>query len=207
MKVITNFPIALNSPDHLRPTGTAEDNTTDLKFIEEIEKYFNRKIKTLDVGCSGGQLTVDFFMRGHESIGIEGSDFSVINSRANWPEYHNKILFTCDATKSYKIIDENYNDLTFDLITAFEVLEHISNKDFDTFFNNILNHMDENSIFCASIAPVEDERDGYKIHQSVYDRNFWINEILSKYFFVQDLPFQNKVRYGDSFHVLCKKRL
>jgi hypothetical protein len=33
-----------------------------------------------------------------------------------------------------------------------------------------------------------------------------MNEILPKYFRkVEDLPFQNKVRYGDSFHVMLRK--
>ena len=76
MKVITDHPVALNSPDHIFPWGTKRDNTTDVGFIEEIEDYFGRrnKIKALDIGCSGGQLTIDFCMRGHDAIGIEGSD-------------------------------------------------------------------------------------------------------------------------------------
>jgi 2-polyprenyl-3-methyl-5-hydroxy-6-metoxy-1,4-benzoquinol methylase len=77
MKVITEHKVATESPDHLFPWGTARDNTTDLGFIDEIENYFNKKIKTLDIGCSGGQLTIDFHNRGHLAIGIEGSDFSL----------------------------------------------------------------------------------------------------------------------------------
>lgn len=205
MKVITEHKIATESPDHLFPWGTARDNTTDLGFIGEIENYFNKKIKTLDIGCSGGQLTIDFHNRGHLAVGIEGSDFSLNNGRANWSDYNNKLLFTCDATKPYKIAEDDDQMIKFDLITAWEVLEHIDEPDFDIFFKNILDHMEVDSIFCASICPEEDIIEGFKLHQSVFDKDVWFSK-LSKYFDVYDMPFNNKVRYGSSFHVLCKKK-
>lgn len=206
MKIKTEHPVAYDSPDHLCPWGTARDNSTDYGFILEIESFFNgKKIKTLDIGCSGGQLTIDFHNRGHEAIGIEGSDYSVVNQRANWPQYHNNLLFTCDATKPYEVLDEKEEKLVkFDLITAWEVVEHIHEKDFEMFFENILSHLKEDGIFCASINPYEDTRDGFDIHQSVFDQEKWYS-ILKKFFVVEDMPFHNKVRYGGSFHVLCRK--
>lgn len=207
LKLVTDHPIAINSPDHLCPWGTMRDNTTDHGFIDEIENYFGgRKIKVLDIGCSGGQLVVDFNERGHEAMGLEGSDYSVKHRRANWPSYHGKCLFTCDATKEYEVIDEYGMNVTFDLITAWEVLEHIHKDDFDVFFGNIVKHMNHHSIMCASIAPVPDVVDGYVLHQSVHPKQKWVNELLPKYFsHIQDLPFVNKVRYGDSFHVLLRR--
>lgn len=262
MNIVTDYPVALDSPDHIYPWGTANDNTTDIGFINEIESYFqNKKIKMLDIGCSGGQLVIDFHSRGHQSIGIEGSNFSVKSGRANWPKYHNKILFTCDATKPYKIMDGKEN-VIFDLITAWEVVEHISFDDLEIFFNNIKNHMNKDSIFCASISTEEDiviiqtgkmknihnlrnllpenrklagvhnintlTREEYNtiinelpgndkladsnpdkfiasiLHQSVFSKEVWESKILNKYFSIQSLPFKNKVRYGNSFHVLLK---
>jgi 2-polyprenyl-3-methyl-5-hydroxy-6-metoxy-1,4-benzoquinol methylase len=206
MKVLSKYPVALDSPDHLYPWGTARDNTTDHGFINEVETYFgNIPLKVLDIGCSGGQLVVDFNARGHQAIGIEGSDFSVKTQRANWPAYHNVYLFTCDATKEYSIVDhEGAPNVLFDLITAWEVVEHIRYEDLDAFFGNICKHMHKESIFCASIAPIADVQGGYTLHQSVYSAEEWITNILPKYFRVYDLPFDNKVRYGDSFHVLLK---
>ena len=207
MKVITDHPVAISSPDHLFPWGTARDNTTDHGFIEEIENFFNnKKIKTLDIGCSGGQLTIDFYNRGHVAIGIEGSDYSLVNERANWPQYKNKLLFTCNATKPYTITDDTNNPVQFDLITAWEVLEHIHKNDFKPFFNNILNHMHEKSIFCCSINTNEDVINGYKLHQSAYTQDVWLKEILPTYFDVYPFPFINRVRCGGSFHTLLKKK-
>jgi 2-polyprenyl-3-methyl-5-hydroxy-6-metoxy-1,4-benzoquinol methylase len=207
MKIITNYPVAYESEDHIFPWGTMRDNTTDLGFISEVENYFfAKKIKTLDIGCAGGQITIDFKSRGHIAIGIEGSDHNVKHQRGNWAKFHNLNLFTCDATKPYIIIDETNNHVIFDLITSWDVVEHINQKDFDCFFGNILNHMNENSIFCCSIAPTTDIVEGHVLHQSVFDKKTWMENILSKYFIVNELPFQNKVRYGDSFHLLLKKK-
>ena len=207
MKVVTDYPVAYTSPDHIQPWGTARDNTTDLGFIAEIEAYFNnKKIKTLDIGCSGGQLTVDFFSRGHEAIGIEGSDYSVKNNRANWPLYYNKLLFTCDATKPYQLIDSNNNPVKLDLITAWEVVEHIHPDDLNIFFTNIVKHMHEESIFCASISTAPDVINNTVLHQSVFTEKYWKSSILCNYFKIDVFPFTNKVRAGGTgFHILAKK--
>ena len=206
MKVITDYLVAYDSPDHQFPWGTKRDNTTDIGFIQEVEQFFGKKFKTLDIGCSGGQLTIDFNNRGHTAIGIEGSDYSVKHARANWPLWHNICLFTCDAAKPYIIKDDNDTPAIFDLITAWEVVEHIHPDSLQQFFTNITNHLGEDSIFCASIAPIPDIIDGHVLHQSVFSREVWMTEILPIYFGkIKKLPFKNKVRYGDSFHVMLQK--
>lgn len=207
MKLLTEHPVAFESPDYIQPWGTARDNTTDIGFIEEVEAFFkNCKIKTLDIGCSGGQLTVDFFNRGHEAIGIEGSDFSLKTNRANWPQYGGKLLFTCDAAKPYQIIDDNSNPVKLDLITSWEVVEHIHPNDLDIFFTNMINHMHGESIFCASISTAPDIINNVVLHQSVFTEEYWKSNILCKYFKVFAFPFANKVRSGGTgFHILAKK--
>lgn len=215
MKVITDHPVAENSPDHLFPWGTSNDNSTSIGFIEEVEGYFlNEKISFLDIGCSGGQLVVDFFNRGHLSVGIEGSDFSVVNSRANWPEYHNKCLFTCDASEPYTIVDDDGECIKFDCISSWEVIEHIHPDCLDTFFLNISNHMHEKSIFVGAISLVSDchtcggrSETPVELHQSLFPKEEWIDNILSKYFIVEEYPFAHKVRNEpDSFFVKLIKK-
>lgn len=219
MKVKTNHPVALESIDYLFPYGTKQDNSTNVNFIEEVENYFgNKKISFLDIGCSGGQLAVDFYNRGHIAVGIEGSDYSVKHKRANWPEYHNSVLFTCDATKPYEILDDNNNQIKFDCITAWEVIEHIAPVDFDRFFTNILDHMHENSIFVGSISVLRDYHytmhhsgefgQEVEMHPSVFPQHTWVNEILNKYFVVEDYCFQYKVRgfeNGEQHSSFCVK--
>jgi cyclopropane fatty-acyl-phospholipid synthase-like methyltransferase len=223
MKVITNHPIAINSPDYLYPWGTMRDNSTNLNFINEVESYFqNKRLSILDIGCSGGQMSVDFHNRGHVSVGIEGSDYSVIHSRANWPEYHNKVLFTCDAEKPYTITDDNNKKIIFDCITSWECIEHISPDSHDQFFTNVVNHMHSDSIFVGSISTMYDNisvtnemGNPVELHQSVFSKETWIDKILPKYFTVNEYPFNSAVRgrvglYGKegeySFHVLLMKK-
>lgn len=50
MKIITQHPVAIDSPDHIMPWGTATDNHTCHPLIEAVERHFNgRKIKFMDI--------------------------------------------------------------------------------------------------------------------------------------------------------------
>jgi len=214
IKLKTDNPIAYESPDHLMPWGTMRDNSTNSNFIEEIQDFFKLnydldKIKFMDLGCSGGQLVVDFHNKGNLAVGLEGSDYSVKHQRANWPEYHDKILFTCDVTKPYELYKDDQKIL-FNLITAWEVIEHIHPDDLKMFFQYINDNLEENGIFVGSISTNDDVINGYVLHQSVFSEIKWYekfpevleNTSLKLYAY----PFKEVVRgdYG-SFHVLLRK--
>lgn len=221
MKIKTNFPVAVDSLDHLYPWGTKYDNHSSPPLITEIENYFKRaghpsqgkKISFLDIGCSGGQFAVDFHNRGHIAVGLEGSDYSVKNKRANWPAHYNNVLFTCDATKPYEILNSNGEKVMFDCISAWEVIEHIHPDCLDQFFLNISNHMKPTSIFLGSVSLVNDFHDGrgefgkkVDLHRAVYTKEKWYNEILNKYFEVREYIFAHKVRNeATSFYVTLVK--
>ena len=214
IKVITDHPIAYDSPDHIQPWGTARDNSTNEEFIKQTEQWFNNEpFKTLDIGCSGGQLTVDYANRGHLAVGIEGSDYSIKHQRANWPEYHNRLLFTTDATKPFSVTFMN-EPIKFQLITAWELIEHIHPKDLNALFKNIANNLSDNGIFVASISTKPDIINGVVLHQSVFSYSDWIYNILrdDDAFKDTDLewfpyPFSAAVRAdGGSFHIGIKHK-
>ena len=105
--VLTDFRVACESPEHIKPLGTKIDNNTSAELIAEVESFFSgKKVSTLDLGCSGGQFVVDLFKRGHRAVGIEGSDYSLRNRRANWPAYHKHLLFTADLTKPFEVFED-----------------------------------------------------------------------------------------------------
>ena len=61
LKVITEHKIAFESPDHIVPSGTKNDNSTNRAFILPMNKLLSqefrgRQLKFLDLGCAGGQL-------------------------------------------------------------------------------------------------------------------------------------------------------
>jgi 2-polyprenyl-3-methyl-5-hydroxy-6-metoxy-1,4-benzoquinol methylase len=207
----TDHPIAYDSPDHLMPWGTMRDNTTNANFIEEIHEFFKLNydldnFNFLDLGCSGGQLAVDFYKQGNLSVGLEGSDYSVKHQRANWPEYHNKILFTCDVTKPYSLYNEG-EKIEFDIITAWEVVEHIHPDDLSDFFKYINDNLKPGGIFLASVSTIEDVIEGFKLHQTIFSEVEWYQKLpkLTSLKLYQ-YPFTYKVREGNgSFHILLIK--
>lgn len=215
IRVETDYPVAVDSPDHIMPWGTANDNYTDLNFVQELHDYFKinydlEKINFMDIGCSGGQLVIDFLNRGNFSVGLEGSDYSVRTNRANWPQYHNKNLFTADITKPYKVFN-NDERVYFDLITAWEVVEHIATEDLNQLFKIISDNLKVNGIFLASVCFIDDVINGVKLHQSVYSEEDWYNVILPKVLEDTNLEvhpynFKHNVRGGPfSFHLMLKK--
>jgi cyclopropane fatty-acyl-phospholipid synthase-like methyltransferase len=215
IKLITDFPIAYESPDHIMPWGTKNDNSTNHDFIEETLEFFKQNhelntIKFLDLGCSGGQLVVDFYEKGNLSVGLEGSDYSVKHQRANWPKYHNDILFTCDVTKPYSLYKDE-NKIHFNFITAWEVIEHIHPKDLKNFFQYISDNLEENGTFVGSVSTKEDVIEGHVLHQSVFSEDVWYDKLMNKIIpgtglSMYQYPFSNAVREDwGSFNICLKK--
>ncbi len=201
----TNKPIAYDSLDHIIPEGTSRDNNTSEGYIDEVVAYFNnRKIKYMDLGCSGGQLIVDFLKKGHEAVGLEGSDYSIKHKRANWPEYHNKNLFTCDISEPFKVLDEEGNQVKFDCISAWEVLEHIPYDGLKQLMKNIYDHLTPDGIFIGSVSLDANPQ----WHVSVFPPNIWQNHIFKPLFHMTPYIFKHKVRNDVdhcSFFVILKK--
>ena len=184
----TKNPVAIESPDHIAPVGTVNDNTTDADYITAVKKHFGKPIKMMDLGCAGGQLVVDFIESGDYGVGLEGST----NARErgagkhNWDKYGDKNLFTVDLTKPYQLYDDG-EEVKFDFITTWEVVEHIAEEDLPMFFGNIKKHLKDDGVFCCSIAVVRDDVgyiDGKLVsrHQSVFNSAKWINILFDNGF-------------------------
>jgi len=211
VKVLTKYPIAVNSPDHRYPCGVSNDNSTNPEFIKEIEQYFpSDQLNVLDLGCAGGQMIVDFASNGHTSVGLEGSDYALRNTAAagyhNWGKYYRQLLFNCDVTKPFSIMQED-SPVLFDCITAWEFLEHIRREDLKTVFENVKTHLKPSGIFCGSLFYESFKTgDGIELHQSVYPREVWLNEILSPHFSVVTYPFRSSVRGSTEGYFCCHKK-
>ena len=151
IRLETNYPVAIESPDHIAPVGTVDDNTTDIDYINAVKNYFdNKQIRVLDLGCAGGQLISDFISRGDVGVGLEGST----NARErgagkhNWDQHGDKNLFTVDLSKPYQLYEDD-KKMQFDFITTWEVVEHIAEEDLKTFFEQINNHLKDDGVFCG----------------------------------------------------------
>ena len=193
----TDFAVAVTSDDHKHPRGTRNDNTRHPRFVHKCEEIFGRKVRALDLGCAGGGLVFDFLLRGHEAIGLEGSDYSLRNQRAEWrllPQH----LLTCDITQPFELRERNGGDTAyFDVISAWEVLEHLPEELLPQFFANVSAHLGQDGLFAASIATFEDfdAETGAVYHVTIKSRDWWEQEFrngglrpVSGLFEVKDFP-------------------
>jgi len=177
IKLETKNPIAFESPDHLIPWGTSRDNSTNKKFVTHMAKLIGRNqpgkvLGALDLGCSGGQLVADYRELGWAAVGLEGSDFSLKHRRANWPALAGKNLFTCDVTKPFTVWLKGSQG-QFQLITMWEVLEHIPTSDLPQLFTNITKHLAPGGYFIATTTSRPDIHDGVDLHQTKWTNAEW----------------------------------
>ena len=185
LRVETKFPVAYESPDHISPSGTKENNSTNKKFVLRMNQIVCRDFPGqdrffLDLGCSGGQLVADFRDMNWVAVGLEGSDYSLKRRRANWATLANTHLFTCDVTKPYRIT-QNGKPVKFHLITAWEVLEHIATPDLDALFHQIIANLHEGGYFFASTTCTPDVVNGIELHQTQMTYDEWRRFIGEKY--------------------------
>lgn len=162
-KLVTDYPIAYDSPDHQIPHGTKWDNSTNPAFNAKLYQFLRDRAAhpywVLDLGCSGGGFVKTLVDDGHEAIGLEGSDYSLKLKRAEWgtiPDH----LFTCDVTKPFMLCCSFQNDLAsqaeFDAITAWELMEHIPEDRLGGLAENVLGHLAPHGIFICSVSPNHD---------------------------------------------------
>src|SRR5260370_29257697 len=147
--------VAYDSPDHLMPWGTAQNNSTNHRFNDKLYRLFPRpeQLKILDLGCSGGGFVRSCIDDGCLAIGLEGSDFSKRHRRAEWrsiPEY----LFTCDVTRDFEIsfeINEVARLAQFDAVTCWEMMEHIAEPDIARVAANVKKHLAPGGLWLMSV--------------------------------------------------------
>ncbi len=195
-KLYTAHPVAISSHDHIFPLGTAQDNTHYPRFIARCEEILGKGLNVLDLGCAGGGLVLDFLSRGHEAFGLEGSDYPKTHQLFEWSRLSDR-LHTCDITKPFMITDPSRFRASFDVISMWEVLEHIQESSLSQLLSNIRDHLSPRGIFCASVATFEcaDQATGAVWHVTVKPRQWWIDklqaaglEVLEGLFTVKDFP-------------------
>ena len=110
-------------------------------------------IRLLDLGCAGGGLVRSLLSDGCFSLGVEGSDVSRRYKMAEWATcpWH---LLTADITQPFTIVDNADRPVLFNVVTAWEVLEHIPEAGIPVLIENVLRHLgDGGGFFIASVVP------------------------------------------------------
>ena len=180
-------PLALDSPDHIFPWGTKECNFRNRLFNRKMEALLGpRPLRILDLGCAGGGFVKSCLDSGHAAIGVEGSDYSQRIQRAEWATIPQN-LCTGDITAPFTV--DEVDDLSgvrsparFDVVTAWEVIEHIRTADLPAVCRNVAAHLAEDGVWIMSISPIQDIKGGYALHQTVQPRDWWLKFFSSQGF-------------------------
>jgi len=191
------------------------DNSVNRQFNYKLYNLYPRpeQLKVLDMGCSGGGFVKACLDDGCFAVGLEGSDFSKRYRRAEWrsiPEH----LFTCDVTGNFELLLETESEtkrLPFEVVTCWEMIEHIAEPDIARVAANVKNHLAPDGIWIMSVSPNEETVHGVRLHQTVRPKPWWIckfaelglehSEPHVRYFHTQ---FVRGPKYGAprSFHLV-----
>ena len=184
IKVSAQRPVAINSLDHIYPHGTRRDNSRNPRFNEKLYwllQAAKNDLAILDLGCSGGGFVRECLNDGCLAVGLEGSDFSQKRHRAEWaviPQY----LFVCDVTAPFQITARaggrtSFEQLTFDVVTSWELLEHIAESDLSALAENVRRHLKPGGLWIVSVSPHSDKPGHVELHQTVRPREWWIEKL------------------------------
>ena len=156
------------SKDYTEPKGGAHDNTGGEDFVN----FFNNKnINYLDLGCAGAAIVEAMTKKGHNAFGVDGSDFQKKQSLNSWGRIPER-LFNADISEPFHFIDEVTNEkFKFDVISAWDVLEHLYEDKLPGFCNNLKNNLKSDGYFVCGIADFEDE--GY--HVTLHNKEWWVD--------------------------------
>ena len=170
--------VALDSPDHINPRGTAENHMTHYGFIVSMRRRLGVQGAMLDLGCSSGRLVRDFRRVGWKAVGLEGSDYSLKTRRPCWDTEAHVSLFTCDIGKPFEILDDK-GLLKFEVITCFQVMEHLDEARLKTMMECVERHSKSGSLFIISTANNSEVVNGVELHVTQWNRAKWV-EFFSK---------------------------
>lgn len=206
--------VAYDSNDYFVPWGTIRDNSRNNRFNDKLYRLFpDQQIYVLDLGCSGGGFVKDCIDDGHFAVGLEGGDYSKKAKRAEWatiPEF----LFTCDITSDFDIFlekDKNIDLFKFDVVTSWDVLEHIEKEKLQKVADNVLKHIKKEGLWILSIAPYEDIIEGVNLHRTMEKKEWWVEKFgkfglvhIDKYVDYFNTQFVRGHKFGapNSFHLV-----
>lgn len=187
----TKQPLAYESKDRAVPGGALMDSTSGKSFADKVRELYlfrkkdgspSRSFALLDLGCAGGKFVKEVIDNGDFAVGLEGSEYSLARQRAEWATIPNN-LFCCDITHPFTVYSGLVFEKTghktsfrFDCVTAWEVLEHIKEKDLNVLLENVLYHLMPDGIFCVSVS----SQNGYH-HETVRNKDWWMDKFESYY--------------------------
>jgi SAM-dependent methyltransferase len=197
IRLETAYPIALTSNDHLVPGSTAEGVVRPTQFVTDCVRVLGRDMQCLDLGTGAAGLVFEFAMNDIVAIGVDGSDYCRNNKVGYWPLLPDN-LRTCDITHPFRFKPANDEDtLRFDLITTWEVLEHIAETDLAQLLQNVKAHLAPTGYFIGSVSLLEYvAANGHPYHVTLKSKSWWKDKFQENGLLMLDEhPFNERLFY------------
>lgn len=155
--------VATGSLDNSHPKG-ALLNLTNRGFLLAVERELAKcpfcRPRFLDLGCGGGQLVRDAFALGWAVAGVDGCSAA---SR----KFREAFLYGADITEGIEFKEK------FNLVTMWEVLEHIPDGCLPMVFLNVVDNMEKGGVFIASTNSEPDMHEGVDLHVTKWSNEQW----------------------------------
>jgi SAM-dependent methyltransferase len=220
--IATEFPVAADSDDHRVPRGSTRDNSANRAFNARLYAWLADRpdLSVLDIGCAGGGFVRSVLEDGHPAVGVEGSDSSRRAQSGEWATCPHH-LFTADIGRPFRLNKADGTAARFDIVTAWEVLEHLPEDRIPILLANIRDHLKPGGYFIGSVDTVPDGNPltGAVYHLTMQPKPWWLRHFAALGFSeVADPPFATSdyVRgngrtikdwdpsAGDAFHLVLR---
>ena len=162
--------------ENLRYENTGELYGSICHAMKVINHIDNLKFDTvLDIGCGRGQFEKALIERGKNVSACDISGVVIEKLRESIPSAN----FNCASMD-----DLPYDDSSFDLVTSFEVLEHIPEDLLDKSLLE-LSRVAKGDVV-ASVAWHEDLKWGMHLHVIIKQKGWWVKK-LSEFFDIEKI--------------------
>jgi SAM-dependent methyltransferase len=159
-------------------------------FFQEIGKLFHEKgfRRTLDVGCAKGFSVKAFRDLGLNAFGVDTSNYAICAAPKEISAFVFEFDFGQDGSAG-RFIEKTDVD-SFDLITLFEVVEHIADDTLHVIIANLVDLLIDDGVFLVT-TPFKRHRNEHPSHINVKSKEEWI-EFFSRYESLQLTSHLNK---------------
>lgn len=168
----TEYPVASDSNDHLHPLGTKNNRKWE-PFNQHLFKLFDGvKPSTLEFGCAGGAVVRSLIDDGCLAIGLEGSDYNQARQAGEWAVIPDNLM-TCDLGYPFTLSNGDGKPYQFDVITAWEFIEHLPEERLPTMMDNIKRHLKVGGYFIGSSTSYSIPNREIQYHQTGHELEWW----------------------------------
>ncbi len=175
----TEHPVATESYDYIDSKIQELDLSYNPAFNAKLYQICQGPLTVLDVGCGAGNFVKTVIADGREAVGLEGDSHHLDHKYDGWSAVPSN-LFTCDVAYRFTLHQGDHVPYCFDVVTAWEFVEHIQESDLPMVWNNIRRHLRVGGLFIMT-TPSDirhHPRRGLDHHRTRRDEAWWTATIM-----------------------------